>query len=534
MNDTAQLSHAAQALRASEYEKAFELTQTIIDQNPKHPEAHAIQFSSLFKAKRFEQARQIGGLAAELNPKSVFVLNNQACLQLEAKQPASASGLLKSLIDQYGERATWLYNLALAQRMVGNYEYSIATFRRTLDFQPDHDHAAFQLADCLSVVGLKEEAIRAYDYLRLLRSRHAASHSTFIHLAAVNQNLTPTGLKHEIALWAERFIPECEPYPINEVNSNDKITFGFLIGTLPMTWLENIVAPVINHLTKSQDHAIVYWHDEKIRNDVFDNAVEVIYSPKFTDAQLVRQCRADKINVMIDICGMRRGSRQRALGLQLADKQFGWLAHEGRYATECVTTIESHFKTPTFFVNESEPSRQFELPTKVFSGIGGQYGLSHKVIKTWAIILRELPDWRLHIDSTSSLVNRSIKQRFYQLGILSDRLIFNSQIGASEGTIVLDNFTENDPVSACNSIARGGILVALKGALFPAQQTASLLEQLGKTHWLCSSTADYIDRALTLADDHSEHSITEDEIHSSKVRDVDTFCKTFRSTCVNS
>jgi len=76
--------------------------------------------------------------------------------------------------------------------------------------------------------------------------------------------------------------------------------------------------------------------------------------------------------------------------------------------------------------------------------------------------------------------------------------------------------------------------VALKGALFPAQQTASLLEQLGKTHWLCSSTADYIDRALTLADDHSEHSITEDEIHSSKVRDVDTFCKTFRSTCVNS
>lgn len=532
MNIATRLSQAVVALRANDYDKTFSITQEILKQDPRHAEAYAVQFSSLFKAKRFEHARQIGGLAAELNPKSIFVLNNQACLQLEAKQPASASGLLKLLIEQYGERATWLYNLALAQRMVGNYDYSISAFRRTLDFQPDHDHAAFQLADCLGVVGLKEQAIRAYDYLRLLRSNHAPSHSTFIHLAAVNQNLTPIGLQHEMALWAERFIPKGERYPTTEQSNASQLTFGFLIGSLPTNWLENIVAPVINHVATSQDQAVVYWHDEKLRNDVFDDAVNIIYSPKFTDAEFARQCRADKLDVMIDICGMRRGARQRALGLQLANRQFGWLAHEGLYATSRVTPIENQLEQCSVFVDHSTPVSVHALPAKVLAGIGGQYGLSHRVIKAWATILRELPDWRLHLDSTSTLVNRSLKQRFQTLGIKPDRLIFSSKLRPAKGTIVLDNFTENDPVSACNAVASGGILVALKGALFPAQRTARLLDQLGRQDWLCESTAGYITRALALANGAISESVTTEEIDRSGVRDIDAFCATLRAACV--
>jgi len=136
-------SQAIRALRSSKHDQAIEITQAIIDRDDNHAGAHAIQFSSLFKSKQTERARRMGSKAAELNPTSVFILNNQACLQLEAKQPAAAAGLLKSLIDQFGERGQWLYNLALAQRMVGNFDYAIRAFRRTLDLQPEHDRAAF-------------------------------------------------------------------------------------------------------------------------------------------------------------------------------------------------------------------------------------------------------------------------------------------------------------------------------------------------------------------------------------------------------
>ena len=220
-------ARSIQALRASNHTQAVEITEEMIWRQADHAGAHAVQFSSLFKAKKFEQARRIGARAAELNPNSVFILNNQACLQLEAKQPASAAGLLKSLIDQFGERSQWLYNLALAQRMVGNYEHAISMFRRTLDHQPEHDRAAFQLADCLKTVGHHEDAVQAYDYVRLLRSKHAPTHSNYIHNAVANNSLSKLGLDHELGLWQERFIPKDNRYAVDQPSDALSIRIGF-------------------------------------------------------------------------------------------------------------------------------------------------------------------------------------------------------------------------------------------------------------------------------------------------------------------
>ena len=160
-------------MRDNNLSEAIELSAEMLEIDPNHAGAHAVAFTSLFKSDKFEQARRIGGKAAELNPKSEFILNNQACLQLEAKQPAAAAGLLKPLIEQYGETAQWMYNLGLAQRMVGSYQNSVSAFQRTLDLDSEHDKAAFQLAELYSLTGQLELAARQYNYLRLLRPRHA-------------------------------------------------------------------------------------------------------------------------------------------------------------------------------------------------------------------------------------------------------------------------------------------------------------------------------------------------------------------------
>ena len=91
-------AEAIKALREDRHNDAIELSQEIIDRKEDHAGAHAVQFSSLFKTNQFDQARKIGAYAAELNPNSVFILNNQACLQLEAKQPAAAAGFLPFVV----------------------------------------------------------------------------------------------------------------------------------------------------------------------------------------------------------------------------------------------------------------------------------------------------------------------------------------------------------------------------------------------------------------------------------------------------
>ena len=525
------MTQAVSALREGKFEQAVSLTDQVIQQDSAHASAHAVKFSSLFKNKKFEQARQMGGTAAQLNPRSVFVLNNQACLQLEAKQPAAAAGLLKSLIDQFGERSQWLYNLALAHRMVGNYDYAITTFRRTLDHQPDHDRAAFQLADCLSQIGHKEEAIRAYDYVRLLRSKHAPSHSNYIHHAVANDSLTIEGLRQEMRLWEERFIPKDNRYTAKHIQDRNKLRLGVLIGQLPEHWLLATVAPVISRLAELGDQVFVYWHEEKPRNDLFSNGVTLVHSPGFTDADFARQVRNDGIEVMLDICGMRRGSRQRALGLQVAGSAFGWLAHEGRYATDLVKLLDDRLSDQRFFVSaeyESYTPRNSALPAKTFAGIGCQYGLSYSVIKVWAEILRRLPDWKLHLDSTSALVKKLLIERFALHEISADRLVFDERLHAAPNTIVLDNFVQNDPIAAVDAVGHGGVLVALRGNLFPAQQSAALLQQLDRADWLCDTQRDYLNRAISLAQGSNAELVDRAALKKSGVRDLQGFATRLR------
>lgn len=515
------------ALRESRHKDALSMTREIISREPEHASAHAVQFSSLFKSGQLEQARQIGGKAAQLNPESVFILNNQACLQLEAKQPASAAGLLKSLVDQFGERGQWLYNLALAQRMVGNYEYSISVFQRTLDQQPAHDRAAFQLADCLRIVGRHEDAVRAYDYVRLLRSKHAPSHSNFIHQAAANGCLTRVDLKQELRLWQERFIPDQNRYNLADLSGKTSLRIGFLVGVLPNSWLLSIVAPLINQLAQGDDSIVVYWHDEDYDEGLFNDQVKIVKSAALSDADFARQGRSDNIDVIIDVCGMRVGSRQRTLGLQLASKEFGWLAHEGLYATSLVTILDKHLGSKRFFVMEPAAKTK-DVGDKILLGVGGHRGLSYKVIKTWAGLLLELPEWKLHLDIVQPNLIKHVSERFEALGVSKDRLIYDTQLGPKYGSIILDNFIENDPVSAANAIARGGILVCIKGELFPARQSAKLLHQFGRDEWVCSNSARYKQRVINLIDGSPAEPVTAQEIRDAKLRNLGSFVMNFR------
>jgi tetratricopeptide (TPR) repeat protein len=418
---------AVRALRASEHHEAIEITHEMIDRQADHAGAHAVQFSSLFKSKEFEQARRMGGHAAQLNPESLFILNNQACLQLEAKQPAAA-GLLKSLIEQFGERGQWLYNLELAQRMVGNFEYAISVFRRTLDHQPEHDLAAFQLADCLKIVGRREEAVQAYNYVRLLRRKHAPTHSNYIHNAVVNDRLSATDLEQELALWRERFIPNEKRYTVDQPSDALPIKMGFLIGVIPEPWLHSMVVPVVNELSKSSDLIYVYWHHESPPIKLFDKAVTVVLSAAMSDANVAPQVRAEGIDVMIDICGMRLGSRQRALGLHLAGRQYGWLAHEGYYATPLVVALDQKLDAQRLFIEANKNTVQ-AVADKTLIGIGSQLGLAYDVIKTWATILQQLPDWKLHLDAQANHVIKVLRQGFFSHGCRQWQAIFQFQAG---------------------------------------------------------------------------------------------------------
>lgn len=522
---------ALAALRDKDYELAITIAEEILESKPDSAAAYAVRFDSFFKSGQLERARKIGGRAAELNPNSEFILNNQACLQLEAKQPAAASGLLKSLIEKYGATPQWLYNLALAQRMVGNYEYAIDTFQKTLDLNPEHDKAAYQLADCLSFTGQPKEAARAFEFVRLLRNKHAPSQCSYIHYAAISNGMTVNALQQELSLWNDRFIPKNTRYTPRPIENFGQLHIGFVVDRLPPFWFEKMVVPLINQLSKSIDTISLYSHDERIQTEHIDSRVQLVKAESMSDADFAKQVRKDGVQVIVDLCGMRKGCRQRAFALQLASHQFSWLAHEGAFATPLLHSLEDYLGQQRFFIDESGPRKNTSFPSKTLAGIGCKNGLSDAVLSNWAFLLHTLPEWTLHLDITERSAKKSVSARFKSVGIKSEQLLFDTTLAAKKGSIALDNFVYNDPVAVSGALRSGACIVAMKGALFPAQQTAFLLEQVGLENTISETPMDYAKRAIDLARGiRNPAMVTPEQWDQSGLNNLELFAKHFRDT----
>ena len=524
---------AVTAMRSKQHHDALDLSKAVLERQPDHAGASAVAFTTLFTTGNLEEARLMGDRAAALNPNSEYILNNQACLQLEAKQPVAACQLLESLIDHHGERPQWLYNLGLALRMRGEHEQSIAVFQRALDLQPTHDKAAFQLVDLYLSLGKPELGTRQVNYLRLLRPNFPPTHAQYLHQAAISAMVTSSDLDLDFRLWGDRFIPKDKNYPPAKPQDLEKLRIGFIVGVIPASWWSLMVVPVIKKLSE-QDAVFVYWHDPKDHTSQLNSGIKVLPAAEMSDAQFARQVREDQIDVLVDVCGMRRGCRQRALGLQLVSQQLGWLAHEGFYATHLVTPIEQLLGESRFCFsnderfNSDDSSGGKAISNKTFFGVNAFAGLTEVTVKTWAEILLATDGWMLQLDVEQAELQNQLQQQFSNCGLNAERITFDQQLLPGNGSVLLENLADNDVLKAYTGLRRGAAVVALQGELFPAQQTSALLIQIGQTDWIAGNRYAYKDKAIQLAKDETLSGVPQEQLENAGMHEVSNFTTRFR------
>ena len=401
---------AVSAFKLKDYTKAVDLTADIIAEDSEHSGAHSLQFNALFEAGRHEQARRMGTRAAELNPTSLVILNNQACLQLDAKQPAAAAGLLKSLIDQYGERSQWLYNLGLAHKLAGNHLYAEQAFARTNDLEPEHDRASFQLTESFIETGNREAALRASQHLRLVRPNHANTQANHLHLRVVTNTISPTELVFETQLWRARFMPDGKHYDTRTVDKDLPLHIGINIGEGNTKLIEPLLSPLANWFLQKNDRVTVFWHIDSDPTTEFDLNVSLVNANRLSDAEFAKRAHTAELDIMIDTCGFGKGNRQRALGLQLAKKQFGWLTHEGQYAAKEVELLDPLLE---FYASDaSESTSGSILSESTLYGLACHKGLTDQVVRLWAEVLHQLPNWHLQMDVTDTSVKDRLVEQF--------------------------------------------------------------------------------------------------------------------------
>ena len=520
---------ASKALKQDKYQEVVGVCNKIIGLQDDHAVAYSMLFTSLYRSGELEQARLIGGRAAELNPTTEFILNNQACLQLDANHPAAAAGLLRTLIKQNGKKAKWLYNLGLAQRSVGSYQNAIDIFNQTLDVNPAHARAAFQLADLYEYCGMLELSTRQFNYLRLLRPHHRETRRWYINSAASNGDISEADLHHEIRLWGDKFTPNSKPYPATVATQSNSLKLGFVVGAIPQSWWTSMVAPVLDQLSVHEE-VTLYWQNRLPVPAQAEHKFAIVESFGLSDSSFARQVRTDHIEVIIDVCGMRAGCRQRAYGLKLANKQFGWLAHEGLYISEAVTALDKYLGQQRFYFNVAQKNKRAKGAStkKTLFGINCTEGLRDTTVETWAQILQESNGWNLSLDADRPEIVKQLRANFAKYSVDRSHITFNTTPNIKQGAIVLENLANNDVVKVEKALREGATIVALEGEIFQAQQSAALLKQIDKADWIMKDKVSYRNRTLSLMDMAQRPHVSREELALAGIYNVEHFAKRIR------
>ena len=246
--------------------------------------------------------------------------------------------------------------------------------------------------------------------------------------------------------------------------------------------------------------------------------------------------RKDQIDILIDVCGMRSGTRQRAMGLILASRQYGWLAHEGAYASREIDLLDIKLGPRKFYVSPAKQKLDKLDPSQAntFYAVGCKRSVSAQVLDSWSEILRENSKWHIQLDADSIAIQQNLISHFLANGISPDRIQFSSNMNITEGDIVLDNFHSNDVRSVAACLFQKASVVSKQGELNPARLSAQLFQQLNIQEHLCANKHEYTKRATELAIQTKKRSHGYSRSKEfTELADLKGYCQHFRSTLLN-
>jgi protein O-GlcNAc transferase len=249
-----------------------------------------------------------------------------------------------------------------------------------------------------------------------------------------------------------------------------------------------------------------------------------------SDSQLIKRIIDDRIDVLVDMMGRTTGNRACVFAARAAPVQVGWL---DAFYTSGLETMDFLVTDPWLSPPGAEKDfteRLLRLPhgrlayqpppvegidmeaagQRRFVSLNRFSKLNDGVIDVWASILRELPDWALLLKARGcddDLV-ADFHARFARKGIDPTRIEIEGEgtyaqamAAYDRASIALDPFPFSGCSTTCDALWMGLPVVTWPRETMASRQTAAWLAMAGKSEWIASDAASYVDIAVALAGD---------------------------------
>lgn len=252
---------------------------------------------------------------------------------------------------------------------------------------------------------------------------------------------------------------------------------------------------------------------------------------KLTDADLAEKIRADGIDILIDLAGHTQGNRLGIFARKPAPVSLTWMGYgytTGLSAIDYIVMDEAmapagsdtlfaekvwRLTTSCAYRPNNGMGEVSELPalsgkTITFGTLSRAIRINYRTIRTWAAILRRVPNARLIVDSGSyrdAVTCDALAAQFATHGINRDRLVIGYHSPPwdvmRQIDIGLDCFPHNSGTTLVEFVYMGVPYLTLADRPSVGRLGSSILKSVGHPELICMTEEEYVDKAVALASD---------------------------------
>ncbi|MDY0219607.1 MAG: tetratricopeptide repeat protein [Desulfobacterium sp.] len=438
----------------------------------------------------------------------------------------------------YAEVHSNLGNLYFQKK--GDIGNAIKHCKKAIKINPQLAEAHNNLGNALEHHGLLDQAIQCYRKAVKLKPDYSAAHSNLLLGLHYSDRIPADEVFKEHRNYASSHGKELWRYSHNRHDATPEkiLRIGYISPDLrghPVAWF---IRSVIEKHDRSRFKIFCYsdvetpdaWTESfKTLSDRFISIKGLSHEDA---ASLIKK---DGIDILIDLAGHTANNRIPVLALKPAPVQMTYLGYPGTTGLDEVDyRVTDHFADPEGMTEQYHTEKLIRMPRSFlcytppeycpetggipskrsdrirFGSFNNRSKITETVIKTWAEILKNIPESTLLLKAksladmeTQKLMARLFKRhkisrkRLEFLGYLPDAadhmLLYNKV------DIALDTFPYNGTTTTCEALWMGVPVITLEGRTHAARVGTTILSNVGLEELIAGERNDYIEKACALA-----------------------------------
>jgi protein O-GlcNAc transferase len=546
---------------------------------PKHAHAHNNLAILLKRSGRAAEAAVHYAESVGIDPTDIQVRSNMATLFAEIGRDEEATVVLQRALALGPDYPDGWFNLGNCLRNISRKEAAERVYDRALRLRPNMAEAMVNKGELLREKAMLAEAERCYVAALALRPDlsavfnnlgetlkeqgrlddaiavfhkglemhpdEQAMHSNLLFILNYNPAVSP-----DLAWRVHRRWGQMHADPLGRGTrpfANDRSPHRRLrIGYVSPDFCTHSCAYFSEPLIAAHDRSVVELHLYPTSRR-FDSATRRFQAmaDKWTpltgmsDADAAATIEADRIDILVDLCGHTCDNRLLTFARKPAPVQVAWLGYPNTTGMQAMDyRFTDAVADPVGAADMRHSERLERLPGGflsfrpvidpgppapapcgadgpiTFGSFNNTSKVTPAVVKLWSEILRRTPGSRLIVKSRQlgdEATRRRLAEAFAAEGVEPDRTILLPRIDAVTNhlraydmvDVALDPFPYNGTTTTCEALWMGVPVVTLAGESHVGRVGASILSHCGLSELVATSPEAYVATAVALADDRA-------------------------------